>query len=292
MKVYSATQFCGELDILDVRLNTLDPVVDYHIITESNIYWNGSPKPFYFEENAERFKKFRNKIIYQKHFTDNGLPSDYVNLKPEDGRTPEEQFIIKRVLSGDWWGHEYPAYGRDTYEKESVYLPMASMCQPDDMIILSDLDEIPNPGAVKSILDSFDHNEVYNFNLRTFYYYMNTEKEAPEPATIMLSFENFKKIPFCELKMKRRGMIVQNSGWHFSYQGGADAIKHKIETFSEWYLNTDNIKNNIQINMDTALTSGHDLYFRPTKFKLAPIETLPQYVIDHQNDIYKDYLKR
>ena len=290
MKIYCASQFCNELDILDVRLNTLDSIVDQFIITESNCYWNGDPKPFYLEENKERFSKFWHKISYQKLYAGETLPDDYVNLIPADGKTEEEKFVIKRVLSGDWWPHDYPAYGKDTYEKESLYFSMKD-CQPDDMIMISDLDEIPNPEVVADILENGDHNLVYNFYLRAFCYYMNVEKEVEEPATIMLSFENFKKYSFCELKMKRRGVVVPNSGWHFSYMGGAKSIKNKIETFSEYYLNTDNIKSNIQNNMDTALESGHDLFFRPMRFKLAPIESLPSYVIENRDGIYKDYLR-
>ena len=290
MKIYCASQFCNELDILDVRLNTLDSIVDYFIITESNCYWNGDPKPFYLEENKERFSKFWHKILYQKLYVGETLPDDYVNLKLEDGKTEEEQFVIKRVLDGDWWPHDHSAYGKDTYEKESTYFSMKD-CQPDDMIIISDLDEIPNPEVVTDILRNGDCNLIYNFNLRTFNYYMNVEKEVEEPATIMLSFENFKKYSFCELKIRRRGVVVPNSGWHFSYMGGVKAIKNKIETFSEYYLNTDNIKNNIQNNMDTALESGHDLFFRSMKFKLAPIESLPAYIVEHKNDIYKDYIR-
>ena len=53
MTVYSACQFYNELDVLEARLNILDSVVDYHIITESNVTWSGIPKPFYFNENKK-----------------------------------------------------------------------------------------------------------------------------------------------------------------------------------------------------------------------------------------------
>ena len=288
MKVYSATQFCNELDILDLRLNTLNPVVDYFIVTESDCYWDGTPKPFYLKDNWGRFEKFWGKLIYQMN-TD--LPSDYVNLTPEMGRNDTEKFILQRVLAGDWWGHEHAPYGRDTFEKESVYIALQN-CEADDMLLLSDLDEIADPEAVKFVLDSYDHNDIYNFNLRQFYYYMNVEKDHEELGPTLLSFENFKKVSFCELKMRRRGPTVHHGGWHFSYQGGKDAIKHKIETFSEWYFNTVEVKDNIENSMNSALTSGRDLFGRPTNFVEASILSLPQYVIEHRDDIYKDYLRK
>ena len=66
-KVYDAFLFFNELDLLDIRLNTLDPYVDHFIISECDHSFSGNSKPFYYEENKERFKKFHSKIIHVKH---------------------------------------------------------------------------------------------------------------------------------------------------------------------------------------------------------------------------------
>jgi beta-1,4-mannosyl-glycoprotein beta-1,4-N-acetylglucosaminyltransferase len=279
MNIYSATQFYNELDILEIRLETLDPIVDYHIITESNLSHSGIPKPFYYEENKERFKKFWPKIIYQK--LDN-LPTDFVNLSPNSAKTELEKLCIEKVIAGNWWPHEHLGYGRDTYEKESVLMCMEN-CKPDDIIISSDLDEIPNPKAVEFVLMNFNPDIIYNLKLRTFFYYLNMEKEDWWVGATIQDFEHFKKNSVCELRMHRRGMFIEKAGWHFSYQGGLDKVKEKIEAINEYELNNPVVKDNLKNNIENCLTNDRDLYFRPTKFWVTPIdETFPIFLQENQ----------
>ena len=49
-KIYDCFCFFNEFDILDLRLNILDPYVDYFVICESSVTHTGAEKPFYFEE--------------------------------------------------------------------------------------------------------------------------------------------------------------------------------------------------------------------------------------------------
>ena len=65
-KIYDCFCFFNEFDILDLRLNILDPYVDYFVICESSVTHTGAEKPFYFEENRDKFEKFLDKIIHVK----------------------------------------------------------------------------------------------------------------------------------------------------------------------------------------------------------------------------------
>lgn len=56
--VYDCFPFFNELDVLEIRLNVLDEVVDKFVIVEMSKTHTGRDKPFYFEQNKERFKKF------------------------------------------------------------------------------------------------------------------------------------------------------------------------------------------------------------------------------------------
>ena len=69
MKVYDAFMLFNELPLLEIRLNILDQYVDYFVVSECNKTFSGLDKPFYYNENKERFKKFHHKIIH-KMFTD------------------------------------------------------------------------------------------------------------------------------------------------------------------------------------------------------------------------------
>lgn len=63
--VFDAMLMSNEVDLLEIRLNELDPVVDYFVILESNATFTGLPKNTYFSDNRERFSKFEKKILYQ-----------------------------------------------------------------------------------------------------------------------------------------------------------------------------------------------------------------------------------
>jgi len=83
-------------------------------------------------------------------------------------------------------------------------------------------------------------------------------------------------------------------GWHFSFMGGAEKAKLKLESYGEQSLNLQHIKDAIPSNIENAIELGRDLFGRPCKFTLRDIDdgTFPKYLVEHQNDIYKDYIKR
>lgn len=66
MKIYDCICLFDELDMLEIRLNILDEHVDFFVIVEANRSFLGVPKPFNFESNQGRFRKWAHKIIYYK----------------------------------------------------------------------------------------------------------------------------------------------------------------------------------------------------------------------------------
>jgi beta-1,4-mannosyl-glycoprotein beta-1,4-N-acetylglucosaminyltransferase len=68
--------FFNELDLLELRLNILDPYVDYFVISEATITFSGKAKPLYYLENKIRFKKFEDKII---HNIVNDTPNNFTD---------------------------------------------------------------------------------------------------------------------------------------------------------------------------------------------------------------------
>ena len=65
LNVLDAVLMSSELDLLEIRLNELDPVVDYFLIVESNATFTGLAKERYFANNRDRFSKFAHKIVYR-----------------------------------------------------------------------------------------------------------------------------------------------------------------------------------------------------------------------------------
>lgn len=286
-KVYDAFLFFNELDILEIRLNTLDPVVDYFIISESTKTHSGLDKPLYYNENKARFRQFEHKIIHQ---IIDDTPDDYMNLSADSAKDEFHRLVIEKVNRGDWWSHDVPSYGRDTYEKECLLRAMKNF-QPEDIILFSDADEIPNPEVVDAIVQNFNSEQIYNLKQKMYFYYFNCLKEDDWTGNTVLTFDKFKGASVCELRTNRRGVMVQDGGWHFSFMGGVDRVKQKIESYGEQSLNTEYFKDNIQNNIDHCIENSHDLFFRPCKFWIVPIDySYPQFLIDNVEK-FKDYIR-
>ena len=110
--IYDCFSYWDEDLLLDLRLNVLNKFVDYFVIVEGNKTWQNNSKKLRFDLN--RFKNFKDKIIYVP-VTD--LP---------DGNDP---------------------YLRENHQRNCI-LRGLSNARDDDLIIISDLDEIPNPEKI------------------------------------------------------------------------------------------------------------------------------------------------
>ena len=91
---------------------------------------------------------------------------------------------------------------RDTFQKNAVTRGLAD-CTDDDVIIFSDLDEIPNPDEIRRILDEgIDPTKVYHFAQRLFYGYLNMEEVSgklaagEDPATACLALPKRMRVRF------------------------------------------------------------------------------------------------
>lgn len=143
--IYDCFPFFNELDVLEIRLNVLYDTVDYFVITEADKTHTGRHKEYIFEQNKDRFAKFLDKIIYIK-------VDDFPDL--ENSETSSD---------GNKWLYE-------NYQRDAIMRGLKD-CKPDDVIIISDCDEIPNPEAVKkykkgicSLMQlrfGFSYNSIY-----------------------------------------------------------------------------------------------------------------------------------
>ena len=61
--IYDTFMFFNELDLLEIRLSILDPYVDVFVLGESRETFSGKKKPLYYLENKERFAKWNHKIV-------------------------------------------------------------------------------------------------------------------------------------------------------------------------------------------------------------------------------------
>ncbi|KAG6900993.1 hypothetical protein C0995_002701, partial [Termitomyces sp. Mi166 len=149
VKVMDAVLMSSELDLLEIRMNELDSVVDNFFIIESNATFTGLPKEVYFAKNRERFSKFEKKIIYKLQV---------------------HQHII---LPG------YPLSGQVAWDVERwtrnnmtamLHAHMNSLPSGNPiLVIMSDIDEIPSKHTIE-LLRACDYGEAIHLQLRNFLY--------------------------------------------------------------------------------------------------------------------------
>ncbi len=235
MKIIDAFLFYNELELLELRLNTLDKFVDYFVITEARVTFSGKPKPLFFEENRDRFKKFEEKIIHNviettpdsfESFTTTG---DYftdrnVSYPHKSGGTPLSKLSLD--------------FQREVFQRDSVINGLLGIAQPNDLIMISDLDEIPNPVAVQQVIESFIPGTIYNLCQKWYMYYFNVVCSHEWFGTRICDFATLKgrSIDLMRYHLENRsdqpGPIVENGGWHFSFLGGQQRVREKLVAYS------------------------------------------------------------
>ena len=166
--IYDCFSYLDEDLLLNLRLNILDKYVDYFVIIEGNKTWQNNPKKLKFDIN--KYEKFKHKIIYIK-VTD--LP---------DGKDP---------------------YLRENYQRNSILKGLINS-EEDDLIIISDLDEIPNPISFQNFKKEMRYA---SFKQRHFYYKFNLQsKENPYWLGSRICIKKYLKSPqwLRDLKFKKR----------------------------------------------------------------------------------------
>lgn len=282
MKIYDCFNFFNELDILEIRLNILYDHVDHFVIVESDLTHSGNNKNFFLEENMERFSKFKDKIISFK-ITDN--PEDFNNLKPT--KDVELLKIYHYINNTSRFNRStQPDYGRDFFQKESVRRALVN-CDDDDIIIFSDVDEIPNPEIFETLNDLNLDENIYSLQQRMFYYFINVQKNCDWYGSRIGKYKNMKNQPFNEIRGNPALSVkIENCGWHFSFMGGRKMVESKLLA----YCHNDMVYDKVLTELDNNMKNNIDPFFRDTLQEVEIDSTYPKYLLDNLNK-YENLIK-
>jgi len=237
MKIVDCFTFYNELELLNYRLNILDDVVDYFVIVEATHTFIGNEKKLYFNEYKEMFKKFKDKII---HIIVDDFPFKYPNIN---------------INNNEQWINEY--FQRNQIDKGIKQIKLNN----NDIIIISDLDEIPNP----LILEKIKNNEIFiSINMLEMDFYncnLNSKKSDIWVHSKILTYDNYNSLnKSCNDIRLNTYNSIKDGGWHLSYFGDIEYIKNKIEQFSHQEFNNNNFTNIEKI--EKRINNFSDLYDR------------------------------
>jgi beta-1,4-mannosyl-glycoprotein beta-1,4-N-acetylglucosaminyltransferase len=282
-KIYDCFNFFNELDILELRLNILKDYVDFFVIVESSVTHTGLQKEFIFEQNKERFSEFLDKIILFKVVD---TPNNFRNLPDTLDENVKQIYKFIESQQNRFKRDSQPDYGRDFFQKECVLRPLAN-CGDDDIILISDVDEIPNPQILENLGDLDLENKKYSLNQMMYYYYLNVFKESTWYGTKISKYKNIKNLSLNELRGDETLTTkLKNGGWHFSFMGGEEMVLKKMLSYSAKDMTNNYILSKISENIKKNV----DPFLRGNLTQVKIDETYPKYLLNNLEK-YKHLIK-
>ena len=274
MKIYDCFTFFNELELLELRLETFYDIVDCFVIVEADKTHANVPKPFNFYEYAGHFRNYLPKIHYIM----------------DRSRVPYRGV-------GDW--------SLENNQRNNIMQGLTDAA-PDDLIMISDLDEFPDPATIKTIRESFtDPKKFVDFiafydasrytkgKLVPFHsgmrinefldlspvgcqqnfhcYYLDWIcRHLPWAGTVIGKFKHMKS-PQAFRNARESLPRIVNGGWHFSNMGGVDKVIEKMKAAVECVeLSAADKKYLDRAYVERAMADGK--YFH-TPAKFVPCDT-------------------
>jgi hypothetical protein len=270
MKIYDCFTFYNELDLLEFRLTELYDHVDYFVLVEANTTYTSIPKLFYFENNKERYAKWMDKIIHVK-----------VEDMPND---PD-------------------AWVNDRYQRDQIYRGILT-ADDDDLIIVSDLDEIIRPAAVDYMRNSTQ--TLFALRMPLFNFKFNYMRINPGPYDVWgmagsrSYFEDIKPDAFRFLRFQFMDKpyqyqddgceVIEHGGWQFSNLGDNEFMKNKLRSFAHAEVNYPEYLEQVDIDASIAEGLGVGRKFEQQEWQPVKIDSYFPDTLVNNLDKYKTFI--
>lgn len=189
MKVYDGFIFNDELDLLELRLKTLDAVVDHHIAVCGDRTFMGNPKEFFGRLSARVGGKLS--VIPQP-----------LDLAPHPAMEHQQRRGIARAFAD---------------------------AAPEDLLIISDVDEIPDPKVLLALRND-PHDYPVTLEQDLYYYTANWKQASPWAGPVVVPRGVLGAEIDCQKIREDRHHFpkIAHGGWHFSWFGSSDQIAAKL----------------------------------------------------------------
>jgi beta-1,4-mannosyl-glycoprotein beta-1,4-N-acetylglucosaminyltransferase len=262
MKIYDCTNYFNEDLMYGLRLEILDKYVDKFIVAESLYSHSGQRKKLNFDIN--KYPKFKSKIHY---IVVENEPQDLIKL---DGLPYEHAQGMKRMNSLKRIKQQYDVLREGIKDAKN-----------DDLIILSDCDEIPN----LENLNKVNSKQIIIFKQLLFYYKFDLHHNAMTwygskgcLKKDLLTFNwlrniknktyNFWRIDTFFSKNKYMNVkIIENGGWHFTNIKSPEDIHMKLSNYGE---HNEFEMSDIDLAKMSKLVKEKKVYFNHTVDKSNP----------------------
>jgi hypothetical protein len=194
MSIIDCCTYYNELDLLTLRVETLRHVVDRFIVVEGDTTHSGQPKPYHLSDLRET----------------GAWPFDV------------ELYVCRVRLPRPEPNRWFP----EGMQRNAIAAALLeTLAQPDDQILISDVDEIPDPRNVQ-------HQGGHR--MRSQVYWLNAVFPQPWVGTVSYNYRIFLETTPTTLRFAGRAgrLPLVDGGWHFTYVGGTERIRQKIHAFA------------------------------------------------------------
>jgi beta-1,4-mannosyl-glycoprotein beta-1,4-N-acetylglucosaminyltransferase len=216
--------FFNELELLKMRFEELDSVVDHFVLVECAETQRGNEKPFYFAQNRHLFEKYLHKII---HII-------------VDERHPEMQL-----------------WERENFQRSCIERGL-KRCKDNDVIMISDLDEIPRSSIIAELKSKpgyqrYVQSSSLALQMSSYFYQLNRQMPTKETwhggpwvGTTVTSFVQVRRLGVQYFRDQRyRLHRVLNAGWHFTWMGGKEQVRRKYASVVEGVARPEDISDEL-----------------------------------------------
>ena len=263
MAIYDCFQYFNEDHMVDLRMNILDPYVDFFVISESTKTHQGQNKKINFD--IRNFPQFKDKIKF--------LVADYDKKINFENHTGGESIIEQH--------------------QRNYLINGLKDASPEDLIILSDSDEIPDLSKIKNINKN---KKFIAFSQKMFMYKLNllnveesgwigSKITKKKNISSMQELRNlkFKNYPFW--RIDKGHLQIIEGGWHFSFLQTPDQILKKIKSFSHGEFNNSLLNEN---SIEEKILKNEDIFNRGFTLKKIDLnENFPKYIYNNREKFSK-----
>jgi len=273
MKVIDILPFFNELDLLELRLEFLYHQVDYFIITECDFTFSGQKKDLFFLKNQKRYHRFRDKIIH------NCVDRPLLDRYPYDKRWIHYVTDLDAVYQHKHNGRPargiHPTLKREILQRDSGIIALSQVAEADDLVVLSDVDEIYHPDALNVVKSKIKTGDAYYFEMEWYLYWLNNiiiDQSWYGSVAFLYKDLNGKSLDIMRYASSDvtniPGSVLSNGGWHFSYMGGAAKVAEKIKAmpFQGFRAEIMKILNRMNIyTFENVISRNNDLMLQKRK---------------------------
>jgi len=272
-KVIDTFLFFQELDLAEIRMEYLDDLVDHFVIVEAAQTFSGKPKPFNFEANRSRFAKFDSKIVYIKiedHHENFSGVIQHLSSR-QDATSGKIRMLLEAHAHYD---KSNLPWVLESYHRECIQYGLDQISKPDDIILLSDLDEIPARARISELINAPPQHLV-DLQQNEFCYFLNFYRDSNWLGTIAGRYQNFSQKSLNELRSDSNSARIWfietpllNGGYHFTNVGNIEMIRNKIASWGHQEYNNSFTLSKLEENIRT----GQDAFNRKTGTTLSQVD--------------------